>query len=380
MRTKTFFLITLFVAMGFILSACGSRSLASTDFPGLSVNGKTAYLAGGAYVYAVDLTTHLEKTTTNSKGETVPLRFRLSGTGSFFGDPALTPAGQMVIGDANLSDRKHSIYSVNAQNFSEAAPSWVLENMVQDTWVAGALVFNDSIYAPNSDGKLYKIGLDGQVKGNFPTGHALWSAPVTDGKTIYLSSMDHHVYAIDPDLKPVWSQPAALDASVVGSPVVADGKVYVGTVGGTIYAIDATNGSIIWQHTVDGIINDHLAVSPGHVFASVVTGNVGKLYALNMEDGSELWTLSSDSGLVASPLVKDSTLIFVSENGAVRAVDFDGKALWQYVFESKLNVKLYSNPVAAGDLILVAPFGKSDMMIVAFDNNGNQKWIFAPSK
>jgi outer membrane protein assembly factor BamB len=380
MRTKTLFLTTLLIALSLILSACGSRSLASTDFPGLSVNGNTAYLAGGAYVYSVDLNTHQEKTTTNSKGETVPMRFRLAGTGSFFGDPAFTPDGQMIIGDANLSNRKHPIYSVNSQNFSEASPSWVLEDMVKDTWVAGPLVFNDSIYAPNSDGKLYKIGFDGQVKGNFPTEHALWSAPVTDGKTIYLSSMDHHVYALDPNLNPVWSQPTELDASVVGSPVVADGKVYVGTIGGTVYALDAANGSIVWHHLLDGIINDHLAVSADRVFVGVVNGQVGKVYALNMKDGSELWNLDTDSGVIASPLVKDNAVIFVTEMGTVRAVDLDGKAIWQYVFDSKLNVKLYSNPVDAGDLILIAPFGKSDMMIVAFDINGNQKWIFAPSK
>lgn len=380
MRTKTIFLITLFVALSLILSACGSRSLASTDFPGLTLNGNTAYLAGGAYIYAVDLSTHLEKTTTNSKAETVPLRFRLVGTGSFFGDPAFTPDGQMIIGDATLNDRKHSLYSVNAQNFSEAAPSWVLENKVNDTWVAGVLVLNDSIYAPNSDGNLYRIGLDGQLKGKFPTKHALWSTPVTDGKNIYLSAMDHHVYALDPNLTPIWSKPAELDASVVGSPVIADGKLYVGTVGGTVYAIDAATGSILWNHKVNGIINDHLAVSTDRVFVGTVVDQVGKLLALNMADGTELWTLDADSGIVASPLVKDTALIFVTENGTVRAVDLDGKAIWQYVFESKLNVKLYSNPVDAGDLILIAPFGKSDMMIVAFDIEGNQKWIFAPSK
>jgi outer membrane protein assembly factor BamB len=380
MRTKTFFLITLFVAMSFILSACGSRSLASTDFPGVSLNGNTAYLAGGAYVYAVDLTTHLEKTTTNSKGEAVPLRFRLSGTGSFFGEPAFTPDGQMVIGDANLSDRKHPIYSVNSQDFSEATPGWALENIVKDTWVAGVLVFNNSIYAPNSDGNLYQFSLDGQLKGHFPTEHALWSPPVTDGKTIFLSSMDHRVYAIDSDLKPIWAQPAQLDASIIGSPAIADGKLYVGTVGGTVYALDAATGSILWEHTVNGIINDHLAVSTDRVFVGTVVDKVGKFYALSMEDGSELWTLDTDSGIVAAPLVKDTAVIFVTENGTVRAVDLEGKALWQYVFDSKLNVKLYSNPVDAGDVILIAPFGKSDMMLVAFDIEGNQKWVFAPSK
>jgi hypothetical protein len=45
-----------------------------------------------------------------------------------------------------------------------------------------------------------------------------------------------------------------------------------------------------------------------------------------------------------------------------------------------LDAKLYNTPVAAGDLILVTPMGKQDLMLVAYDDAGALKWIFAPVK
>jgi outer membrane protein assembly factor BamB len=202
---------------------------------------------------------------------------------------------------------------------------------------------------------------------------SLWSTPVTDGKSIYVSSMDHNVYAVNPtDMKQIWETP--LDASMTASPVVKDGRLYVGTINGSVYALDTSNGNIIWHQAFQGGIADNLTLAGDRLYFGIAYNQTGKIYALNTSDGSTIWFFDAGSPVTASPLVKDNQVVFVTETGIVQALDLDAKPNWT----QKLDAKLYSSPVDAGELILVAPMGKAALMLVAYDVNGTQKWVFAP--
>src|SRR5262249_30407102 len=41
---------------------------------------------------------------------------------------------------------------------------------------------------------------------------------------------------------------------VVGTPIVKDGLLYVGDVGGTVYCLDAATGAHVWKHETNGAI------------------------------------------------------------------------------------------------------------------------------
>jgi outer membrane protein assembly factor BamB len=372
MRIKTVFLLAVMLVLGSLLTACGNRSLASTDWPGLTVQGDTAYLAAGTYVYAINIANGQETTVTLAD-KTAPLRFPSDGRGGpFYGNPAFTSDGQMIVGSANINDRKHPLFSANA---TDLATKWIYQEQAKDIWLSGALILNDVIYAPNSDGGLYAFDLNGSMKGKFVAEHALWSSPVTDGQNIYVSSMDHHVYAVNPaNLNKIWG--TELDASIIASPTVKDGRLYVPTIGGTVFALNAETGEILWQKNFDGGITGQVAVEGDRLYFGSEMNAAGKVYALNTEDGSTIWSFDAGGSVTSSPLVKDNLVVFVTETGVVRALDLDGKSMWQ----QSLDAKLYSSPVSAGDLILIAPLGKSDLMLVAYDNTGAQKWVFTPNK
>jgi outer membrane protein assembly factor BamB len=372
MKIKTAFLLVGMLVLVSLLTACGNRSLASTDWPGMTVQGDKVYLAAGTYVYAVNLANGQELTITQGS-ETTPVRFPSDGKGGpFYADPAFTSDGQMIIGSANINDRKHPFFSANADDFST---QWVFENQAKDIWLGGALILNDVLYAPNSDGGLYSFDLNGNLQDKFLAENSLWSAPVTDGQVIYVSSMDHHVYAVDPvTMDQIWK--TELDASITASPAIKDGQLFVGTIGGTVYALDAKSGNIIWQKNFEGGIADQVTLADGRLYFGIAASQTGTIYALNTEDGAVIWNYDAGGAVTASPLVKDNLVVFVTETGTIRALDLDAKPLWMQT----LDAKLYSTPVAAGDLILVAPMGKSDLMLVAYDETGAQKWIFTPNK
>jgi outer membrane protein assembly factor BamB len=372
MRTKTFFLLAVIVVLGSLLTACGNRSLASTDWPGLIVHDGKAYLAAGTYVYKVDLATGQEESVTQGD-KTVAIRFPSDGKGGpFYADPAFTSDGQMIIGSANINDRTHPLFSANTKDLTT---KWTYSNQAKDIWLGGALLLNDVIYVPNSDSNLYSFDLNGNLKGKFKAGDALWSTPVTDGKSIYVSSMDHNVYAVDPvNMTQIWKTP--LDASITASPEIKDGRLYVGTIGGTVYGLDASTGNILWQKKFEGGIADQVALAGDRLYFGIASNQTGTIYALNTSDGSTAGTFDTGSPVTASPLVKDNMVVFVTEGGTVQALDLNlTKTLWPTI---KLDAKLYSSPVDAGDLILVAPMGKAALMLVAYDVNGTQKWVFAP--
>jgi outer membrane protein assembly factor BamB len=310
------------------------------------------------------------------------MRFLLEGTDTFYGDPAFTEDGQMIVGSANINDRKHLIYSADLETFA-ITTNWPQANVAKDTWMAGALVLDGTIYAPNSDGTLYAFDKNGTLKAEFKTQHALWSAPVSDGETIYLSSMDHFLYALDPANIEQEKWKVDLSASIIGSPVYADGKLYVGNIAGTVFAIDAATGKILWQPDLDGIISDHLAYADGRVFVGISNQGQGKVYILNAEDGSQIKEIDVQGNVLAAPLAQEGLLVFVTDTGFVTATDLDGQVIWEkQVQDDKLNgIKIYSAAVAAGDAILVAPFGNSSKMLIAYDRaTGSQKWVFAPAQ
>jgi outer membrane protein assembly factor BamB len=80
-----------------------------------------------------------------------------------------------------------------------------------------------------------------------------------------------------------------------------------------------------------------------------------------------------DGPITASPLVREDYILVATESGSVFALDRDGKVLWT----EEVGGKIYTAPVAAGDLTIVAPL-ETEFYLAALDQNGRQVWTFTP--
>jgi outer membrane protein assembly factor BamB len=368
---RVFFFAPLMALLAFSLSACGTPP--ATNWPGMSTDGEIVYLADGGHVYNVQVSNGGEVSATID-GKVTPLRFPVEANGKmiFYAPPAITPDGILFVGNAAPSD--HFLYSVDA---ATGNIKWSFET--EKPWLAGVLVLGDAVFAPAGDGNLYAFSLSGKKLWEMPLSeHALWTAPATDGTSIYLATIDHDVYCINPVSGDVVWQ-VELDNGIIGHPAIVNNTLYVGTLSGNLYALNAASGSQIWVKTLDGSIwgTPAVDVEAGVIYIGTVYSTAGKAYALNAETGQVIWTADEEGSIIAGPLVASGQVIFVTETGRVQARNAEtGGTIWQHDFPKN---KIYTPPLLAGDVVVVAPMG-SQFLLAAYDLDGAQKWTFTPAK
>jgi polyvinyl alcohol dehydrogenase (cytochrome) len=138
-----------------------------------------------------------------------------------------------------------------------------------------------------------------------------------------------------------------------GAPVVAGGRVFVGSAGGELYALDARTGCVHWSHTAEASVR--AAPSVGRLkdgrAAVFFADQSARLYALDATRGTLLWQTVVDDQIAAaitgSPKLHDGRLyvpVSVLEDiltpdprypccrsrGALAAVDAEtGRVLWK---------------------------------------------------
>ena len=360
MKNKLLFVILALIALSLTLSACagGSRVMAS-GWPGITTDEETAYVAFNQHVYAINLTNGMEKW----RYPTEP-----DNKITFYAPPSLTEDGQVIVGGYD-----NVLYSLNAQN---GQMNWTF-NEATDRFIGSALVAGEMIFAPSSDDSLYALNINGQTAWTQPflAENSNWSKPTADSncECVYLASMDHSVYAIDPaNGQQIWRS-EQLGGATVGTPAVSeDGQLYIGTFTNELVAINASDGNILWRFPTDGWV----WASPVLEGSILYFGDIeGDFYAVDRETGTQLWNVKANGDIVGKPLVTEDGIYFTTDAGSLYALTLEGGTRWTKEFEATL----HSGPVAAGDLILIAT-DEGGLVLYALDAEGLPKWQFTPSE
>lgn len=358
MKTKRLMLFFMLALGALFLSACTGQSTVVNTWPGLSADGERAYLSSGSFIYAVNVQTGAEVWRYPAEADANYI---------FFATPVLTEDGQLLIGSEG---KNHAFISLNPETGKE---NWAEPFLgAKGKWVASPLIVNETIYAPNTDGFLYILGLDGQpVTDPIELGGSLWSAPVTDGTYLYVASLDHHVHVINPSAG-TSGEPVDLGGAVPASPVVGDGGVYVGSFASNIEFITPDGDHDILA-TASNWVWGTPALDGETLYYADLSGNI---YSLDLASGSQNWgTVQPDGPIAASPLVVGEQIYIATEEGTFYALDREGRIAWEKVTGGKI----YTTPVLSGDLILVAPY-QAEFALAAYDADGKQAWTFTPEK
>lgn len=138
-------------------------------------------------------------------------------------------------------------------------------------------------------------------------------------------------------------------------PVVANGRLYIGSMDGVMYARDATTGASLWTYVVGGPIRHSAAVFNNVV---VFSSYDGYTYGLDATSGAWKWQLFTGSSMTA-PLIDPNGRTYVaSTGGKLTALDANtGAQYWQ---------------IDSGAPILTSPSLSVDNQTVFFGNESIQ--------
>ncbi|MFD5674073.1 PQQ-binding-like beta-propeller repeat protein [Streptomyces sp. NPDC127040] len=145
----------------------------------------------------------------------------------------------------------------------------------------------------------------------------VFSSPAVVDGTIYIGSTDKKVYALDAATStPRWTHTTG--SAVYSSPAVVDGTVYIGSTDFEVYALDAATGTPRWTHTTGDQIRSSPAVVDGTIY---IGSNDNKVYALNAATGVPRWTHTTGGKVRSSPAVVDGTVYIGSDDKKVYALE-----------------------------------------------------------
>jgi outer membrane protein assembly factor BamB len=225
------------------------------------------------------------------------------------------------------------------------------------------------------------------------------SSPVIAQGKLYIGAEDGNLYAFDlASRRLVWLYHAG--AGIASTPAVADGMVYALARDGRLHALDAKSGVRHWEFATQGEGRfaafglygsgkkavpardpwDFWLSSPVVAEGRVYFGSSDeRLYALDAKSGALQWAFKSGGMIHARPAIAGKALVFGSWDGAVYALDAaSGKQLWRYQTDAEQVMSMHFG-VQAPPLVDgdTVYIGSRDAHFYALDlDSGKMKWRY----
>ena len=328
MKRSRIVIIVVFITVMLLMSACvpGPRTVGT---PGVEISEDMVFVSYQNFVYGLS-------TETGDKVWNFPEE--ANNQVVFYAQPYVN-GDYVYVGDLANNFHKLSIETGSAEwTFSDG----------KGFYLGQAAVDDGIVYAPSNDGNLYVLDAEGNLLWSFKTNHYIWAQPQVSTDAVFVGSMDHYVYAISKDGQELWSVQMA--GAVVGSPQLnEDGsRLFVGSIGGQMVALDTQNGQIDWMFDgngdVESIWGKPLLVDGALYFAD----SAGQLFSLDAENGTSNWQADFSGGVVGGISPIEDGIALATSEGLIKAFNLDGSPKW----EATLEGETFQEPVANEDMLV----------------------------
>ena len=188
-----------------------------------------------------------------------------------------------------------------------------------------------------------------------PDRRSCCSSPTIVDGTVYVGSSDSKIYALDAQTGlQIWTFTAGFP--IRSSCAVADGKVYTGADDGNVYCLDATTGTQLWKTFAGGVTYWNtgydlvmIRSSPIVLNGKVYVGSLDDhLYCLNADTGAYIWKFASGGAIQDTPAVIANDGIYFS---AAIPPTTDGDPLLGRFVLGNTNFTLYKLDINSGSMI-----------------------------
>lgn len=158
-----------------------------------------------------------------------------------------------------------------------------------------------------------------EILWKFAAKDGIENAPAIVGDSVYLASMDEHVYALSlADGKEKWRFKPEKSAPFKASPGIHAGSVYVGDTEGIFYSLDAATGKLRWKFETGGEIVSGANFSNNAVLFGSYADET--LYCLSF-DGKLLWKYKTGGPVNGSPAVVEGRTFVAGCDAILHVID-----------------------------------------------------------
>jgi len=170
-------------------------------------------------------------------------------------------------------------------------------------------------------------------------------------------------------LSVLWRHTTSYAKNNPASPVYANATVYFPS-GGSLYALNAADGTTRWQYPADGKARTYFAATPalsgGFLY---VTDDNGQAYKFDAATGKTVWTAKLEGAIRSAPIISNDAVYFGSGNSHCYALSAEtGKVLW----DTETGGAITTSPTITGGLVV---FTSSDGNVYSLSaRTGKKGW------
>jgi outer membrane protein assembly factor BamB len=156
------------------------------------------------------------------------------------------------------------------------------------------------------------------------------------------------------------------------SPAASEDRVFVGSRGGVLYALERASGELLWKAAV-GSMSAKPLVDRGRIY---VGNDDGYLICIDAQDGGELWRYSTRGSILRTPVVAEDMVFFSNDSDQVYALDqAKGTFRWQYKADVPEEYTLRGHAgVAVSGGLLVTGFANGTVVALR-TTTGSVAWM-----
>jgi polyvinyl alcohol dehydrogenase (cytochrome) len=214
------------------------------------------------------------------------------------------------------------------------------------TPLSGSTVGNCGPSTPLGAGSSTRLGAGRRAPPGDPQRSALWNGwgPGIDNTHFQPADQAGLTAEQVPRLHLKWAFGFPDATSAWAQPTVAGGRLYVGSQNGTVYALDAASGCIVWTFAANGGVRASISIGP-RLRSAESRSSVG---------ASDSRSSSRDTRRSASRAEPAYVAYFSDQKGFVYALDAaTGRELWTRKVDDHPLVRLTGSPALYGDRLYV---------------------------
>jgi outer membrane protein assembly factor BamB len=287
-RTKIWLSLAILVVAPLILSSCGGATpVLGASWPGLVDINDTLYLSYSK-VYALN--------TDGTPKWSFPEK--LESNQGFFAPPAADD--KLVV----VTDYTDSVFGLDP---ADGTQKWVFKSN-RSRFIGGPVLGDSLVYAATADGTVHAISRDtssGTAKQawSFSAESSIWATPLLADGTLYVTSMDKHVYALDAQTGELqWKFPDETSApenppigGIVGTPTLHKGVLYFGSFNNRLYALDIQTHKVLWRYDTSNWVWGSPVVddATGYVIGADLDGHIFAIDSAGGDPAKAVWQVDA---------------------------------------------------------------------------------------